>query len=417
MKKKLYAGFEDSSDLAELAAEADLSGADGIVLIDLSADDAAHDAFMGKIRACARRVDGRIISGGRVKRLEDVKKYIYAGSDRVFLDASAEGNADLVHEVSARFGKERIGLYLNSPEQVSLLTAGLCQDLSCILVDTDFISPEGFGLPDPFDGEVIFTSSADRTALKACLQNGCCTSVMVMQTPAGRTDFSALKAELKKEGYEVCSLEAAFTWKDVKTDGRGLLPVVVQDYRNMDVLMVAYMNEEAFRRTLECGRMTYWSRSREELWLKGGTSGHFQYVKSLTLDCDRDTLLARVFQVGPACHTGARSCFFNEVVSVPDSDRNPRKVFEDVYGVIADRRVHPKEGSYTNYLFDKGIDKILKKVGEEATEIVIAAKNPDPEEIKYEISDFLYHAMVLMVQRGITWDDITEELSNRESAK
>ena len=159
--------------------------------------------------------------------------------------------------------------------------------------------------------------------------------------------------------------------------------------------------------------MTYWSRSRNELWTKGMTSGHFQYVKSLSIDCDNDTILARVSQIGAACHTGNRTCFYRDLVERENETKNPLRVLEDVYNVILDRKVHPKEGSYTNYLFDKGIDKILKKVGEEATELVIAAKNPDPEEIKYEMSDLLYHAMVLMAEKGVTWEDITKELANR----
>ena len=145
----------------------------------------------------------------------------------------------------------------------------------------------------------------------------------------------------------------------------------------------------------------------------GLTSGHVQYVKSLSLDCDNDTILAKVAQVGAACHTGKRSCFFQTLMKKEYDDTNPLRVFQDVYDVILDRKVNPKEGSYTNYLFDKGIDKILKKVGEECTEIVIAAKNPDKEEIKYEISDFLYHVMVLMAEKGVTWEDITRELARR----
>lgn len=131
------------------------------------------------------------------------------------------------------------------------------------------------------------------------------------------------------------------------------------------------------------------------------------------MDCDSDTMLAKVSQIGVACHTGSRTCFFQKVVEKEYNETNPLKVFEEVYQVIQDRKQNPKEGSYTNYLFDKGIDKILKKVGEEATEIIIAAKNPDAEEIKYEMSDFLYHAMVLMVEKGVTWEDITKELANR----
>ena len=160
-------------------------------------------------------------------------------------------------------------------------------------------------------------------------------------------------------------------------------------------------------------KMTYFSRSRNELWIKGETSGHYQYLKDLKADCDKDTLLARVHPIGAACHTGSYSCFFNEIVNSDEGSSNPLKVFESVMAVILDRKENPKEGSYTNYLFDKGIDKILKKVGEEATEIVIAAKNPNANEIKYEISDFLYHMMVLMAEKNITWEDITQELDKR----
>ena len=178
-----------------------------------------------------------------------------------------------------------------------------------------------------------------------------------------------------------------------------------QDYKTDEVLMMAYMNKEAYEKTVSTGLMTYYSRSRKSLWVKGETSGHYQHVQSLTIDCDLDTMLAKVIQTGVACHTGNKTCFFQPVLE--------KEIFEDVYAVIQDRKINPKEGSYTNYLFDKGVDKILKKVGEEATEIVIAAKNPNANEIKYEISDFLYHVMVLMVEKGVTWAEITEELAKR----
>jgi phosphoribosyl-ATP pyrophosphohydrolase/phosphoribosyl-AMP cyclohydrolase len=209
------------------------------------------------------------------------------------------------------------------------------------------------------------------------------------------------------------NFEPKLAWSDLKPDSNGLVPTVIQDFQTGEVLMLAYMNEESFNTTIRTGKMTYYSRSRQSLWVKGETSGHFQFVKSLTADCDFDTILAKVSQVGVACHTGAPSCFFNEIVKKEYVERNPLKVFEDVYAIIMDRKEHPKEGSYTNYLFDKGLDKILKKVGEEATEIVIAAKNPDSEETKYEISDFLYHLMVLMAEKGVTWEDITSELAQR----
>lgn len=226
-------------------------------------------------------------------------------------------------------------------------------------------------------------------------------------------DFVAFKNKCEQEEIKMTSFETMMEFSEFKTNADGLLPVVVQHYKTQEVLMVAYMNEEAFYMTVKTGKMTYFSRSRQSLWVKGETSGHFQYVKSLTIDCDKDTLLAKVDQVGVACHTGNPTCFFQPIVGTDYDETNPLQVFESVYATIQNRREHPKEGSYTNYLFDKGIDKILKKVGEEATEIIIAAKNPNPEEIKYEMADFLYHAMVLMVERGISWDDIVRELADR----
>ena len=196
------------------------------------------------------------------------------------------------------------------------------------------------------------------------------------------TDIMKLKTELSRNGIKMDNFDPAISWENLKKNSDGLIPVIVQDYTTNDVLMCAYMNEEAFHATINCGKMTYYSRSRQELWMKGETSGHIQYVKELTADCDFDTILAKVSQVGVACHTGNPSCFFNEIVKKEYIEKNPLKVFETVYNIIEDRKNNPKEGSYTNYLFDKGIDKILKKVGEECTEIVIAAKNPDPEEIK-----------------------------------
>lgn len=226
-------------------------------------------------------------------------------------------------------------------------------------------------------------------------------------------DYIAFKEKCAQEGIEMESFDTTMEFSQFKTNDQGLIPVIAQDCKTQEVLMMAYMNEEAFYHTLKTGRMTYYSRSRKSLWVKGETSGHYQYVKSLTIDCDCDTILAKVEQVGAACHTGNPTCFFQSLTGESAGEKNPLRIFETVYDTIADRKENPKEGSYTNYLFEKGLDKILKKVGEEATEIVIAAKNPNPEEIKYEIADFLYHVMVLMVEKGVDWEQIVQELSER----
>ena len=197
---------------------------------------------------------------------------------------------------------------------------------------------------------------------------------------------------------------------ELKFDEKGLIPAVVVDSINGEVLTLAYMNRESLEISIEKGLTCFWSRSRNELWRKGETSGNYQHIVSITADCDKDALVVVVEKDGPACHLGDNSCFNNTIYQ---SDELHRFTLDSLADLLEGRRKDRPEGSYTTYLFDKGIDKILKKVGEEATELVIAAKNPNPEEIKYELSDFLYHAMVLMVERGVTWDDIVKELADR----
>lgn len=206
-------------------------------------------------------------------------------------------------------------------------------------------------------------------------------------------------------------------FKDLKKNEQGLVPVVAQDYLTNEVLMVAYMNEEAFAKTLETKKAHYFSRSRNKLWFKGETSGHVQHVKSILVDCDNDTLVIKIRQEGAACHTGEFSCFYREILTADDMNEEKNitnsRVLEEVYQVVLDRKKNPKEGSYTNYLFDKGIDKILKKVGEETAEVIIGAKNEGSEEITYEISDLLYHLTVLLVEKEASWEAIFKELGKR----
>ena len=198
--------------------------------------------------------------------------------------------------------------------------------------------------------------------------------------------------------------------EELKFDARGLIPAVVVDAVSRKVLTVAYMNQESLRISMEKGLTCFWSRSRGELWLKGETSGNYQHIVSITADCDRDALLVLVEKDGPACHLGTDSCF-NDPVYL--SEERHDFTLDGLMELIRGRKAERKEGSYTTYLFEKGLDKILKKVGEESTEVIIAAKAEDHRETVYEIADLAYHVLVLMVQNGISLDEIRRELASR----
>lgn len=197
--------------------------------------------------------------------------------------------------------------------------------------------------------------------------------------------------------------------EQLKFDENGLIPAIVQDHYTKKVLMLAYMNRESLDISIKEGKTCFYSRSRKALWRKGETSGNFQSIVSIRTDCDCDTLLVDVIKDGPACHTGAESCFFNTVLE----GEEPGFSYENLYNMLLGRKIEKKEGSYTTYLFEKGLDKILKKVGEECTEVIIGAKGGDRAETVYEIADLLYHLTVLMIDRGITLDDVTTELAKR----
>ena len=416
-KKLLFSTIELTSDGSSCISDAEYfanNGADVLLLGDYYATDAEHDRNIGYVKEISRNTDIPLYVYGGIRRLEDVKKYLYAGAQKAVLNLDRESNRKLLEEASKRFGKDKIAVSLADISLLSEYRDQVDTYASLLIVNSDSIEDVKecaslIGIPAAMNGAIVSPSECIDV-----LRNDKICGIAGGILNKKSTNLFALKLTCQTEDIDMSIISSKYSWSDFKLNSDGMIPVIVQDYRTNEVLMLAYMNEEAYNTTVTTGKMTYWSRSRNELWIKGDTSGHYQYVKSLTLDCDMDTILAKGHQTGAACHTGSYSCFFNEaVVKEGAASYNPQKVFEDVYSVILDRKLNPKEGSYTNYLFDKGIDKILKKVGEEATEIVIAAKNPDPEEIKYEVSDFLYHVMVLMVERGVTWDDITRELAQR----
>ncbi|MDO4288660.1 MAG: bifunctional phosphoribosyl-AMP cyclohydrolase/phosphoribosyl-ATP diphosphatase HisIE [Eubacterium sp.] len=200
---------------------------------------------------------------------------------------------------------------------------------------------------------------------------------------------------------------------ELKYNHHGLIPAVLQDYHTRQVLMVAYMNEESLKKTLDTGKATFFSRSRQELWTKGETSGNYQEVVAIDYDCDADALLVQVNPQGPACHTGETSCFYRNLYTDDAKALGNVDILHSLADRIQERKDNPVEGSYTNYLFREGVDKICKKIGEESAETIIAAKNDSKEELIYEASDLLYHLAVLLNNQGVTFDALFEELTKR----
>lgn len=400
-----------AENVVDLAKKYSDSGADELLVFDLSTSDEEHDYAIDLMKKITRVIRMPMSAGGNIRRLEDAKKILYAGAKRVILNMSKPAGLELLESVSVRFGKEKVAVSLNDFDSLFKRQGRIQEYASKIIFmhRPDLNSVVNITtLPT-----IILTDAMEENEIFRILQYPGIKGISGRFISRLEFELESFKEKCLARNIKMTTLESEMDFSEFKLNSDGLIPVIVQHYKTGEVLMLAYMDRDAYEHTIKSGKMTYYSRSRKERWIKGETSGHYQYVKSLTLDCDKDTILAKVEQVGAACHTGSPTCFFQPLAGKDYDETNPLRVFESVYKTILDRKENPKEGSYTNYLFEKGIDKILKKIGEEATELVIAAKNPNPEEIKYELSDFLYHAMVLMVERGVTWEDIVKELADR----
>ncbi|HBA97930.1 MAG TPA: bifunctional phosphoribosyl-AMP cyclohydrolase/phosphoribosyl-ATP pyrophosphatase [Lachnospiraceae bacterium] len=405
---------EFPANVINLADRYSCNGADGLFIYNYTGDEASREEFLLAARKIEKQVNIPFMIGIYINRFEDAKKALYTGASKLVIRKALLPAEDELKEIIARFGRDKLAIEIDMKADF--------HDMAQL--DKYYDMGIGTAVLKHIDTTHSFKEAISGTKMQVLIRDGLIRNdlselLSYEKTEAVLTnyfedkDIYKAKRAVKRQGIDVSLFESLIDFSDFRLMENGLIPVVVQDYKTSEVLMVAYMNEEAYKKTLETGRMTYFSRSRNEIWVKGETSGHFQYVKSLMLDCDNDTILAKVRQVGAACHTGSYSCFFKKLTKEDYVSTSPLKVLEEDYNIIINRKNNPKEGSYTNYLFDKGIDKILKKCGEEASEIIIAAKNDGGEELKYEIADFLYHMMVLMAECGLDWEDITRELVNR----
>ena len=375
--KKLIPFINGENELAAnvvtMAEDYCFAGADELFLYNYSKITEEREEFLATLKEIDKKIDIPFIVGMYAARFEDVKKAFYTGADRVVVKYEICPDEGVIKEAAARFGEDKILVEVDE---------GLPFEKIAFPVSTLLLKHVNTG--EPLNRRI--KASGKNFLIRDSLLRNDLEDLLKIEEVQGvatnyfeRRDLFKVKRNMEEAGIEMNTFKSAIPFSEFKTDDKGLVPCIVQDYRTGQVLMLAYMNEESYQATCETGKMTYFSRSRQKLWCKGDTSGHYQYVKELSLDCDND----------------------------------PLTILQEDFETIENRKKNPKEGSYTNYLFTQGIDKILKKCGEEASEIIIAAKNPNAEELKYEIADFLYHMMVLMAECGLTWEDITRELANR----
>lgn len=390
-----------AENVVELAQYYSNQGADELLVFDLSDSDDEHTESIELIQKINRVIPIPMIAGGNIKRLEDVKRILYTGVKRVMLNFSKPDMFALAQEAANRFGKEKIAVSLN--------------DFDALFKQQQLI--------EQYSSELIFMHRLDLNSVMN-LTNIPCIIVTdtvreeelfnILRCPgvkglSGRfvsdveMDFSAFKDKCAERDIKITSFESLMDFSEFHADANGIISVITQNYKTGEILSVRKMDREAFETTVKTGKMTYYCADTDSM-----ESKQYQYVKSMTVNETRDTLLAKIdFREKTETH------FAQSLIGSDESEKNPLQIFEYVYQTILNRKQNPKEDSYTTYLFEKGIDKILKKIGEEATEIVIAAKNPSKDELKGEFVDFLYHAMVLMVERNVTWDELMEEMAKR----
>lgn len=412
MPVKDFHDHAPAGDPADVISTYNIHGIDKIILFDLSDDEKEHEENLHVMKQICHLAEMPVYAGGNINSINDIKKILYVGCSKVILNSLKNETSQLARQGEQRFGRDRMALSIFNVDLFFKQKASVEEYISELVVLDERLAGTMDSVTDMPYTILLQEISAEkiRDVLQAD-ENIAGVSARAFCEEPGK--IPELKQYLKTCGISTAQLVSYAEWSSMKLNADGLVPVIVQDYQTNEVLMLAYMNEEAFQATLETGKMTYYSRSRQELWIKGLTSGHYQYVKSLKVDCDSDTILAKVSQVGAACHTGNRSCFYTDLAEADALRQNLYGVLDRVYNLLRDRKEHPKSGSYSSFLFEQGIDQILKKVGEETLDLIFAAKNPDTEDLKYQTTDLLFHALVLMVERNVTPNEVLEELMIR----
>ncbi len=430
-------------DPVAVAKEWERLGAKFIHIVDLDGARSGDMPNFDLISKIAKSVSAKIEVGGGIRDMTAVDRYLEAGVRRVILGTAALRNPAFARAAAQKYG-DRVAVGIDAKdgkvavsgwEEVSSADAAeFAKEMERAGVKTIIytdIATDGMlsgpnlkameEMVNAVDIDVVASGGVSKIEDVAALKKtGVEGAIIGKALYTKDIDLSRALAEAENTEKDVKHMDIikADFIKDLKFDKDGLIPAVAQDSVSGEVLMLAYMNADSIRETIKTGHATYFSRSRQQLWEKGATSGNFQDVVEMYVDCDQDAIVLKVKQTGNACHTNNHSCFYRRVKDgkleeIPTGTAAKPGILYDVYNVIVDRVNHPKKGSYTNYLFDKGIDKMLKKVGEEASEVIIASKNYVKSEVQYETADLLYHLSVVLVEQGLTWDDIFVELQKR----
>ncbi|MGI6695552.1 MAG: bifunctional phosphoribosyl-AMP cyclohydrolase/phosphoribosyl-ATP diphosphatase HisIE [Christensenellales bacterium] len=425
---------EISDDPVLLAQKYENDGADYLVFYDIGATVDNKGIFYDKIEEILKSVSIPLIVGGGIRTLSDCDRLYDLGVRHFSINSAAVKNPGLLKEVSEKYGsgslilsvdvkrvdgayhvflgagKEDMGL--DAKEWIEKAVGLGAGTIVINSIDTD-------GMKAGYDIEMLVFLAEDVNCDIVASGGAGKTEDFVEVFQKNKKVTGALAASIFhynlvsiKEIKEQLKKTTDINIDNLKYDERGLIPAIVVDANNNDVLMLAYMNKESLALSIEKRLTHFYSRSRQSLWLKGETSGNYQHIVKIVADCDKDTLLICVDKDGPACHTGAESCFFNTLYENEDIEDNGFSL-DNLYDLILGRKTNPGEKSYTSYLFREGRDKILKKIGEESTEVVIAAKGDSKKETIYEMADLLYHSLVLMADMGIEIADILNELKGR----
>lgn len=421
-----FEGLNDVGDPVEIAKRYENQGADEIVLLDISATNENRETFYDLLEKVSSQINIPVTVGGGINSIDSIRKCLGAGAAKVSINSAAVKNPQLIENAAREFGKRCIVLAIDGKEvdgvarvfieggrtntgmdliewakKCEKLGAGeiLLTSMDADGVQTGYDIKMTKAVSDAVSIPVIASGGCGsvQDIVNVFDQTNCAAALVASLLHFGKATVEEIKQELNKEKSAMQKIE-------------GIIPGIVQDFYSGRVLMLGYVNQESYEIMQKEGRTCFWSRSRKQLWRKGETSGNVQIIKNMAFDCDNDTLLIQVEQTGAgACHKGTFSCFGNE--------SGEFNIFDEVYSQIKDREKNPKEKSYTNYLLDNGIDKVCKKVAEEAAEAIIAAKNNDSKELVGEIADLTFHVLVLMSMQGLTPREIKAKMSQRHTVE